>query len=105
MIKKALRFSQKEIDFFIKTPHKKIVSDLFVFRCKNEKTLKIAVILPKKSYKTAVERNKIKRLLYDEVFKNAPKTGFFVISPEKNILILEKNLVQREIKALFDKVC
>mgnify|MGYP000281780293 CR=1 FL=1 len=105
MIKKALRFSQKEIDFFIKTPHKKIGNDLFVFRYKKSETLKIGVILSKKSYKTSVERNKIKRILYDELFKMCPKTGFFVISPQKNILPLKKEEIKSNLEYFLKQVC
>lgn len=104
MIKKALRFSQKEIDFFIKTPHKKIDSGLFVFRHKKADILKIGVILSKKAYKTSVERNKIRRFLYDLVFKNCPKTGLFLISPQKNIIKIEKTTVKEEVERLFNKI-
>jgi ribonuclease P protein component len=104
MIKKTLRFTQKEIDLFIKTPHKKIGNDLFVCRFKAGERLKIGVILSKKTYKTSVERNKVKRLLYDETLKLVKISGFYIISPQKSLKETKKEDVVLNIKDLLSKI-
>ena len=104
MIKKTLRFTQKEIDLFIKTPHKKIGNGLFVCRFKAGEKLKIGVVLSKKTYKTSVERNKVKRLLYDETLKLVKISGFYIISPQKSLKETKKEDVVLNIKDLLSKI-
>lgn len=101
MISKSLRFTQKEIDSFIRTPHKKIGNDLFVCRFKKGEKLKIGVILSKKTYKTSVERNKTKRFLYDETLKLVKTTGFYIISPQKSIKGIENKEVSSKLKEII----
>ena len=104
MIKKTLRFTQKEIDLFIKTPHKKIGNGLFVCRFKAGEKLKIGVVLSKKTYKTSVERNKTKRLLYDEMPKQIKTTSFYIKTPQKKLKETKKEEIISNLKDVLSKI-
>lgn len=81
-------FNKKDRSFFsfVKTDRNNLF-DIKFFQNKEIKDNKFAVILSGKTFKTAIERNKIKRRTYSLLEKYEAKKGFFVlIYPKKEII-------------------
>ncbi len=98
------KFKLKKINFEeIFKIGEKYKSDFFtIIKIKN-KERKFAVLPNKKEFKKAVERNKIKRRIYEIIrlnFEKIPK-GSFIIFPKKNCLKLKFKELEEELAKLI----
>ncbi len=65
-----------------------------------------AAVVSKKSYKKAVDRNKLKRrgrAIFDSVSKNCPP-GNYILFFKKGTLELPFSVIKNEVKTLFEKL-
>lgn len=91
-------FSKKERSFFSFKNTRGNLFDIKYFSNPEIKYNKYAVILSGKTFKRAIERNKIKRQIYSLVEKFEQKQGFFVlIYPKKEILNVEFQDLKKEL--------
>lgn len=80
-------FDKKERSFFSFKNSRNSLFDIKYFSNSKIKENKYAVILSGKTFKTAIERNKIKRQIYSLIEKFEIKKGCFVlIYPKKEII-------------------
>ncbi len=82
-------------------------SPLFLVRVLNvDKSTRIATVAPKKIAKKAVERNKLRRRMYEAVAPLVDKIvgNFYIIIFAKNTAVLADNkMVANDIKSIFVK--
>jgi ribonuclease P protein component len=70
MLKKKNRLTKKEFDLVFKNGKKKFSKNFMFIKLKNDEDLKISATISKKIYKTAVQRNKSRRIIYKILQEN-----------------------------------
>lgn len=105
MLPKKNRLTKKEI-FLLKEKQYKVVQGEFfglIFAPGLEK--KFGLIISAKIAKKAVERNRVKRLLYKVIESNFwDKPGFFLFLAKKSCLLADIEKLQREILSFKEKI-
>jgi ribonuclease P protein component len=107
MLPKSKRMSQKEVDLVFSSG-KYFKNKLFSGKYIKSTTFKASIAPPKKVFKTAVERNKVKRRVFSAISHTSPlpKVSIVVI-PEKNLInigFLEVSTVLQDFfKQLYEK--
>jgi ribonuclease P protein component len=87
---------------------KKIEGENFSFRArfeeKSEKS-RYSVVVSAKVSKKAVDRNRLKRQVYEVLANNAPKTGILgVIYAKKDSVELDFKAINKEVSELFNQI-
>ena len=100
MLPKYLKLKKFDFEYLFKVGEKFSNKYFFIIKVKNPET-KFSVIPSSKEFKKAVERNKIKRRIYEIIRLNLKKIpeGIYIILPKKNAFgvefkELEKNLLE-----------
>jgi len=98
MIKKELKLKKINFDEFLKFS-KKIKSKNFTIFKKDADDKKFAVIISSKKIKKAVDRNRIKRRIYEIIRLNIDiiPLGHFIIFPEPSCLKLDFKKLEEEL--------
>jgi hypothetical protein len=73
MLKKENRLTKKEFDFVFKNGQKKFSKNFMFLKIEKKDLLKISTTVSKKIYKTAVERNEARRVIYKILQENFEK--------------------------------
>ena len=109
MLKKEYKISSQEFKRLFKKTSKKETEHFMFFlikkreSCENSLT-KISVILSKKKVKTAILRNKNKRIIYSIIRQIYPQLSYYhylFISPKRDISNLENKLIKDEILSIL----
>lgn len=101
MLPKSKRFTKE--DFQGKRPKVFFRSELFDVAALTLPTQKFACITSKKTLKRAVDRNLIKRRIFNIIQKLRPETSYSVIFyPKKGSPTIPHTLLHEEIKRAFD---
>jgi len=104
MLSKANRLSIREFDLVIKTG-REVYSPFFTVKFSPSKEFKFAPTAPKKTFKTAVSRNRVRRRIYAAVRKVAPlereKQNHIVLIVKKDIADISADELARMIESLF----
>jgi ribonuclease P protein component len=108
MIQKKFRLGKEDVSWVLSKGNQ-IITDLFIVRFLKENLKphsKFTVITSLKLAKKAVERNRIKRKIYEAIRLNIPKDLAYkiVIIPKKRIIESEYKEIDKEIKILFSKL-
>lgn len=111
MLKKENRFSKKEFDSFYNSQKTKISTPIFIvyYSFPETKTSKFAVVVSAKMDKRAVQRNRIRRLIYQsvfEIYKNIkrPINALIVVKKGINLKNLNFEIVKKELEKAFEKI-
>lgn len=109
MLPKENRLSRK--DFLLLKKHKPIVSgkyfSLVVLLSEDFKTSKFAILISKKNLKGAVDRNKVKRIFYDElsgIISKLSKNVYAIFILRKNVINKSKEEILYEVEKTFKKI-
>ncbi|MCA9356232.1 ribonuclease P protein component [Candidatus Nomurabacteria bacterium] len=101
MLSKRHKLSKKDFDILDGLKKKKVSQSLFslVYNKNNEKPSKISVVVSKKISKKATDRNKLKRLIFDQ-FKDftLKNKGFSVVVYPKKEALTNQNTLKKELK-------
>lgn len=105
MLKKENRLTKKEFDFVFKNGEKKFSKNFLFIKKEVEKGIKISVSVSKKKYKRAVDRNKVRRMIYRILQKNLDSlsTNNFesILVVTKDIFSLDYGELEREVLNFF----
>lgn len=97
MIAKKYRLKRNEIDFILKKGFSLVTGKFIVRYTKNkEKYSKYCAIISKKFYKKAVERNRLKRKIFEalRLLKDTEKTNLNIILIPKKSISEKTNLTE-----------
>lgn len=102
MLKKTLKVPRQHIPFILKKGHENI-SLLFIARYhKNEEHFsRYRVIISKKLHPKAVNRNKLRRQVYEAIRNNIEQSSSaldIILIPKKNILNKDYQEIEQDIK-------
>ena len=100
MLKKENRLTTNEFDFVFKNGQKKFSKNFMFLKIEKKDLLKISTTVPKKIYKTAVERNEARRVIYkilQENFEKIPQDFWGALIMIKPILEIEKDILKKEV--------
>lgn len=106
MLKKKYKLKKINFEEIFKIG-KRFKNNFFLVVKIDDKEKKFTVLPNKKDFKKAIERNKIKRRIYEIIRLNFDKIppGNFLIFPKKNCLKLNfKELEKKLIKLLINKI-
>lgn len=73
---------------------------------KNDESTRVSVVVSKKTAKTAVVRNKIRRRMYEAMkpfMDRITKTSLIVIYPKKEVSTIRFNVLKKEIETTLSK--
>src|ERR1017187_9526958 len=102
MLSKANRLSVKEFDLVVKTG-RELYSPLFTLKYIGANNFKFSPTAPKKTFKTAVSRNRVRRRIYAAVREVLSSKK---IKPNHIVLIVKKDIAdidsQRLVRATTD---
>lgn len=82
----------------------RIASADFVLNFKKEPHFRAAVIVAKRVARRAVDRNRIKRLVFEALRDIAPISGELKVSVQKNIAPLKKQEVRKNLEKMIAKI-
>jgi ribonuclease P protein component len=104
MLPKANRLSSKEFDLVVKTG-REICSPLFTIKYILSGVFKFSSAAPKKTFKTAVSRNRTRRIVYDAMrgilSLKEIKPSYIVLIVKKDIKDIDSQHLVRTLQDLF----
>jgi ribonuclease P protein component len=104
MLSKANRLSVKEFDLVVKTG-REVCSPLFIIKYVPASNFKFSPTAPKKIFKTAVARNRTRRMIYaavrEIVYKKNIKPNTIVLIVKKDIKDIDSSRLISVIRELF----
>src|SRR5216683_1196978 len=105
MLKKIDRLTSEEIETL--SEGKSVFGTLISMRYVPARSLKFSVSASKKVFKTAVERNRVRRRVYDAIdmagFKSA-KPASIMLMPKKECVDVNAKSLRAEVNALLARV-
>lgn len=105
MLKKKNRLTKKEFDFIFKKGGKKFSKNFMFLKMENKDFLKISTSVSKKIYKTAVDRNKARRKIYNLIqndFEKISQNLWGVLIMTKPVLDINDEVLKKEILWLLN---
>lgn len=109
MIPKKLRINKQDTEWVLKKGEQ-VTSDLFIVRFlsnqNNGDKPQFSIVTSTKLAKKAVDRNKLKRRIYEAIRMNMPEKLplKIVIIPKKRTLNVEYEEIDKDVKNLFSKL-
>ncbi len=101
MLKKESKLTANDL-LKLKKEGKRVYSTLFSVTWSPAETNRFAVHVPKKVYKTAVDRNRCRRRVYSVLEDISPKTtGYYELFVKSKLNTLEYESLVKEIKSLL----
>lgn len=102
MLPKEKRVDKKTFEILIKDG-KILFSSLFSFRYTEQENPRYAFVAPKKIFKTAVLRNKYKRIGFNFLKNIKPLKNIGLFVYKKEALVAEKEQIEKEIESILKK--
>jgi len=105
MLPKKNRLNKKEIAFLKEKQQKVLQGDFFGLIVSPSSEKKFGLIISAKIAKKAVERNRVKRLLYRVIESNFwDKPGFFLFLAKKTCLLADSENLRKEVISFKEKI-
>ncbi len=101
MLKKNNRLNSEEFQEVFKKGKRYFFKNFLFIIYQNNKNFKAGISIPKKEFKLAIQRNKIKRQIHYLLKENLFKKNHIIIQLKKNFNI---NNIQQELKNFTDKM-
>lgn len=105
-LKHVFRISDQEIQNAFKKGSGLSTAFISIFFVSNKLSFsRFAVIVPNNSAKTIVKRNKIKRILWAQIFaEKEKKPGFDIVIKTKGLVTSEPKEIKTEVSNLLNKI-